>query len=798
MHPLGRYTNLDNNDAYYVESFVVGFDANAMNNLVKNNLVSGRLPENDTEVVTNSNNFDKIGDTLVQKLENGDMKQYTVVGIIQGYFNNIIEANQVITLFDRNELKENDIVNITVLSKDVSRIYRDYFDIYYSLKSHRNEEGVSTLENNVQYNEPLLELENVLEDTSDFQKDMNTVKGVFIGIIVICSSIFLYSMINISIIERRKYFGILKSIGTTTKQMRRSIRAELFILLLITIPLGVIIGIGFTFLLISVVNHLLPDLATSYSSVLAIFEMNEQVQFGIPLNGIITSILIVVFTVYIATAFPIKKVSWYSTINLMRNNKDTVKLRKKTKQKHKENRWSIETKLAMKNIERYKARYLAVILSLTISIMLIIVSSYYVKNVVSSNYTTDYNYAISLQYEVEKYGDLAEKIIDDIQEAKIAKKVISDSEQGGYSMLVHRDNISEEEKEAGHAMYGEEYALYPHFDVLFTTEEYNYNDILDTYYINMPILLLNEDAYLAYLQEVGVDRLEENECILVDYVHEKTKYYDGIRLTNYNEGNEIILRNGMPGTSDLESLMENTDTLTIKKITDKIPNNLSFLENGPIIVGTEETIRYLNGESGAINRNDIEMQVIYLEVTDINATNQFVEGIKEKYQLNDYDTIDLNNEDNKNSVRSGEDTSQEDMDKTLLLVNIFIYSFIGIITLIGILNMYNAINTNLEIRKREVVGLITVGMEQKQINKMLWRENILCGLLALVLGIAFGLLASYIVYLTNVDYLWYPFEIPWGALIISGIGIIGVMLLATIYLKKKIFTDNLMETLRKE
>ena len=217
-------------------------------------------------------------------------------------------------------------MNITVLSKDVSRIYRDYFDIYYSLKSHRNEEGVSTLENNVQYNEPLLELENVLEDTSDFQKDMNTVKGVFIGIIVICSSIFLYSMINISIIERRKYFGILKSIGTTTKQMRRSIRAELFILLLITIPLGVIIGIGFTFLLISIVNHLLPDLAASYSSVLAIFEMNEQVQFGIPLNGIITSILIVVFTVYIATAFPIKKVSWHSTINLMRNNKDTVKL----------------------------------------------------------------------------------------------------------------------------------------------------------------------------------------------------------------------------------------------------------------------------------------------------------------------------------------------------------------------------------------------------------------------------------------------------------------------------------------
>lgn len=45
---------------------------------------------------------------------------------------------------------------------------------------------------------------------------------------------------------------------------------------------------------------------------------------------------------------------------------------------------------------------------------------------------------------------------------------------------------------------------------------------------------------------------------------------------------------------------------------------------------------------------------------------------------------------------------------------------------------------------------------------------------------------------------WNGTKTPWSALIISGIGVNDVMLLATIYLKKKIFTDNLMETLRKE
>ena len=206
-------------------------------------------------------------------------------------YNNLFESNQAITFLDRDELEPDNKVNITVLSNNVNEIYSDYYDIYYQLGSYRNEHG-SALNDMVQYNKTLLEYENVLDYTSDFQKSIYTVEGVFIGIIVICLIIFIYSIINISVIERKKYFGILKSIGSTSKQMRRSVRVELLIILLITIPLGILIGIGIDFLIITILNHFLPEIASSYSSILSVFQSGEEFTFAIPMSTILYQYLL--------------------------------------------------------------------------------------------------------------------------------------------------------------------------------------------------------------------------------------------------------------------------------------------------------------------------------------------------------------------------------------------------------------------------------------------------------------------------------------------------------------------------
>ena len=801
MRDLGSFNASTGKREYFQLAHIIGYDQNAMNNLAENNLVEGRFPQNTEEVLIEyGNTMEDIGDVITQTLENGETKEYTVVGIIEPC-NNISNTDEVIALINREALKPEDKVDITLLSYNVKQIYSDYYDIYYQLDSYITSTG-SILDQKVQYNKTLLEYEGAMDYTSDFQKSIYTLEGVFIGIVVICSAIFIYSIINISVVERKKYFGILKSIGATAKQMRRSVRVELLIILLIALPLGILIAIGLDFALVTILNNALPELATSYSAVLSIFEENQQIIFAIPLSSIVTAIIIVVATVYLSSMIPIRKTTWSQAITLIKQNKEKVRIKKKAKVKELKN---VEFRLASKNIERYKTRYIAVIMSLIISIVLIIVCSYYIENIAEKAYQSDYNYSIAIEYDESKYGNLMEKIIDDIQKAKIAEKIISNY-TASFTMLIDIENISDTEKEFGEKLYGEEYGLMAHFNLIFGSDEHDYSKALDIYFRPIQILILNEDVHNTYLNSIGVDKLEDNECIFVDYVNEKTKYYDGIHLTNYKDGDELILKiSGVNARSTLEEVQEDNLKLKIKKITDKIPGDLNYLENGPVIVGTEETIsslfRQLYGSkygSNSESSSGMKNNAIYLKVDNIEATDKFVETIKEKYNLEYLDGDDFTFNYNTNSITSWETESQDNIDNTMILRNTFIYSFIGIITLVGILNMYNAINTNLEIRKREVVSLITIGMEEKQINKMLFIENAICGLLAIILGIAIGIAISYIIYYINIDFTWYAFEIPWLSIVFSIIGIVLVILISTIYLKKKIFTNNLIGVLKEE
>lgn len=777
MREIGSAKSID--EGRNLKYTIIGFDKNAIKNLIKNNLMQGRLPENSTEVVCMNGDY-KIGDKLIQTLENGENKEYIVVGTV--FYSDFIDSFQVITLLDRAELNNTDTVNITVLSNNIKQIYDDYFDIYYQLSSYRNQNG-SSLENMTRYNENLLEYEGVLDYVSNFQKGIYAIEGIFIGIVVISSMIFIYSVVNISIIERKKYFGILKSIGTTSKQMRRSIRAELFIILFIVIPLGVLIGIGLDCLLITVVNNIFPDLSTSGDGFLRIFQVKEEMNVAIPFSTLGLSIIIVILATYLSSVVPIKKISRTQAINLIKQNREYVYI-KKRKSKEKIREKHIERKLAFKNIERYKSRYTAIIMSLVISITLIIVSNYYITNIVENAYRAEYNYEISLNYRIDKYGDLAEKIIDDIQEAKIADKIILNYTTT-KSLLVPIEKISDEEKELGKKIYGGDYKLYPHFRALYTED---YTEVLDVSCLQVDVVELNKNALNNYFKKIGIDKLEDDECILVDYSNIKTKYYNSIKFTNYKDGDFLTIGNGS------YDILEKNTNIKVKKVTNLLPSNLPSRISNTLIIVNRGVANKIYDRINGLEENEREFNAdsISLWVKDIEEADNLVQQLKEKYNL----TSDQTESEEFIEERSYE--GNEDAIKLNLLINIFIYSFIGIITLVGIINMYNAINSSLENKKREIVRLVTIGMEEKQINKMIFLENAICCVLALILGIAIGALASYVLYFLNIDFTWYAFKIPWTSVIVSILGITLVTIISTIYLKKKIFVDDLMEVLRKE
>lgn len=427
-------------------------------------------------------------------------------------------------------------------------------------------------------------------------------------------------------------------------------------------------------------------------------------------------------------------------------------------------------------------------MSLVMSIILIIVSNYYFSNIMINTYQSGYNYGIDIQYSKDEYDDLTETIINDIREADITDRVLSMQEYL-YYILIEKENISDAEKEFNKRLYGEDIGIYMHFDAIFKSD---YKEILNTYNKPISIITLNDDVYNKYLNQIGVDRLDNNECILVDYLNEKTKYYDGIRITNYKEGDEITIKSSM--TTNIEDLYNNTAKLKIKKISKEVPKEIYNLQGAPMIIGNKNILYNVNKQMFKEDYDNSQMfnfDTIMLQVDNIENINKFIEYMRLKYNLNEYDIENDNNPDNYKSIYGQEYIEQYIIKRENLLRNFFIYGFIGIITLIGILNMYNAINTSLESRKRDIVRLITVGMEERQINKMILIENIICGVLSLILGITIGVVISYIIYYMFIDYWIYLFKIPWSSIIISIIGICLIIFIGTTYLKKKIFASDL-------
>lgn len=81
---------------------------------------------------------------------------------------------------------------------------------------------------------------------------LGVVVCIVIGIIVFTSVFCIKNSFDISITEKIKKYGMLRSIGATKKQIKRNVFYEATILGLIGIPLGILSGFIASFILIIV------------------------------------------------------------------------------------------------------------------------------------------------------------------------------------------------------------------------------------------------------------------------------------------------------------------------------------------------------------------------------------------------------------------------------------------------------------------------------------------------------------------------------------------------------------------
>lgn len=369
---------------------VKAYDENALKNLGIT-IDEGRIPKNDKEVVKtyNINLYNEgqaidIGDTFEITLNETRM-QYTITGIASGMSDltgvkNGYLQGAAITYLDRSNLKENDIVDITVITNNIKDVYKTGERLSGFLYD-TDEERI----NNVAYNTELLNYAGVIGENNTFTKNIVVIAIFLILLITISAIIMIYTSFKITYSERIRELGVLSSIGMDKSHRKKMILKESTILGAIGIILGLILGIFLSYFITKLLNILINqviynDIIKTSNEIFPIIN-GVELKLVIPYTLIMLSVIIVYAIVYMSAIISTRKINNMTQLEAIRNNKNSsIKTRKLKTPKITEMIFKEEGVLAYKNIKRDNTKYKTIVASITISVVLFLSVSGFIAN----------------------------------------------------------------------------------------------------------------------------------------------------------------------------------------------------------------------------------------------------------------------------------------------------------------------------------------------------------------------------------------------------------------------------------
>ena len=140
----------------------------------------------------------------------------------------------------------------------------------------------------------------------------------------------------------------------------------------------------------------------------------------------------------------------------------------------------------------------------------------------------------------------------------------------------------------------------------------------------------------------------------------------------------------------------------------------------------------------------------------------------------------------------------EEERNVIIIVQVFSYGFIVLISLIAAANVFNTISTNIALRRREFAMLKSVGMAQKDFNKMMNFECLLYGSKSLLYGLPASAGVTYLIYKAISDGFETSYHLPWTAIGIAVLSVFLVVFVTMMYSMSKIKKDNPIDALKNE
>lgn len=764
--PIG-FSKIESSNEYKPYMYITSVNKEYFNEL---KLVDGSFPKNENEIVisnhviTNGGLNYKVGDIVTftygsrnidgditlanselvdgEDLTNEGTYTYKIVGIVdRSNFESYSASGYTVFTLDVNSDKGN--VNLYVMFNKNKKIIKQSEELAKELNYNGD----------INYNSTLL----ALYGESTYGNVMSSMGGMMIimlSLVSIGCIIVIYNSFAISVMERKKEFGLLSSIGATKRQLSHTVFFEAVVVGVIGIILGILgayIGIGCVILII---NNLISDM------------LEYKLHLVTNPLFIIIPVIFMIIVIGVSVFIPSRRASRVSPIEAIRQN-DDIKINKKKIRTSKLalKLFGIEGEIALKNIKRNKKKYRVTIVSLFISIVLFISFSSYM------NYTIDTASSVMgevpYDYQISYFGDDPnndKEALDKINE------IVKNSDVKEY-VSYNVSNLSI----IGNYTYSDEY-------LDFYKSAYGDDGIKalnDLKYQYISIYILDDNSYNKYKKLIGLDK---DSVILLNKF--KGVSYGNNKRVNYNIP---VINNGNINIK-ICNFDDNDEDVDTTKYCNKNIDNIFVTNKSFDLI---EEFSYMDDFKLIVNKK------LYDSISDSSTHYTQFNIISDNTNNIDKLTKDLDKYSNVNYTNIKEAMKQA--NNLILVVKILMYGFISLVTLIGVTSVFNTISTSMALRKREFAVLRSIGLTNRGFNKILFFESLFFGMKSLIFAIPVSIGITVLIHYALADMVSIStIIIPWKYIIISIVSVFVIVLLTMMYSTSKIKKHNIIEQIREE
>lgn len=653
-------------------------------------------------------------------------------------------------------------------------------DLYYKLRSPKTVyDFVEKYQHNNTINDDILMYSGVSRYGS-FYTVLYSLAAIVIVLIMFGSVSLIYNAFAISVAERTRQFGLLSSIGATKKQLRRTVLFEAFVVSAVGIPIGIVSGIAGMAVTLALIGNKFRSLGFAV-----------PMRVNVSVASVIVAALVALFTVLISAQIPASRATRITAVEAIRQNRDiTVGRFAKNTSPLVVKVFGLPGVLASKYFKRSRKKYRTTVISLFMSIVLFISASSLCAYLTSSVEGGFDSFGFDIMYTMD----------DDV--------------------TADADALTETMRKIPHvtaATYVNGTVFEGICDPDALTDKYKANRL----YTSKPsdgvfvYLYFVEDAqYRAYLQQNKLDTArfmnpENPLAVAVDgnvtFDYDKERYVTMRVLKNTQGTFTSSFTKEIEGYHYVEEItddsgkrfaryyaVDSTHHIDIPYEESRLPSTATYgavLYERPYFVAIQPDLLLMYPYSAMqkVLPQGITMwnPQIMMCSDDHAASHTAIKTLlaEEGLSENGLENYALQTENDRNTV---------------LIIQVFSYGFIVLISLIAAANVFNTVSTNVALRQRELAMLRSVGMSRRDFRRMMNFECLLYGTKALLWGLPAAFGVTYLIHLAINEGFETAFFVPWDAVAIAVLSVFAVVFASTVYAMQKINRENPIDALRRE